>query len=118
MIRKLIVLGAFFAAAVAIQSDVHAQRFRLRRAQEAMDSQPWHGQHYYLPTGQPTALIVPPNVSMQQTYSWGVSQNTMSPIYHHYGPVVSQSSGGAFYATPPWPSSTRQFGVYYVRGPW
>ncbi len=48
-------------------------------------SQPWHGNFYYLPYGQPTALVVPPTSTMQQTYSWGVSQNVSRPIYHQFG---------------------------------
>ena len=31
---------------------------------------------------------------------------------------ASPSAGGAFYATPRWPSNTNQFGVYPVRAPW
>ncbi len=52
-------------------------------ARNQANSQPWHGDYYYLKTGQPTALIVPPTITMQQNYSWGVSQNTMTPVYHH-----------------------------------
>ncbi len=81
-------------------------------------SRPWHGQHYYLPYGQPTAVVVPPNSGMQQHYSWGVSQNLMTPIYHQYGRGGMPSSGGAFYGTPVWPSHTDQSGVYSVRAPW
>ena len=80
---------------------------------------PWHGDYYYLKTGQPTALIVPPTVTMQSNYSWGVSQNTMTPVYHQFGQgAASGSSGGMFRATPYWPSHTDQFGIYPVRGPW
>jgi len=80
---------------------------------------PWHGDYYYLRTGQPTALIVPPTVIMQTNYSWGVSQNTMTPIYHQFGQGPSGGGrGGRFKATPYWPSHTDQFGVYPVRGPW
>jgi len=87
-------------------------------AQQYANQTPWHGQYYYLPYGAPTALVVPPNSMMQQNYSWGVSQNTMTPIYHQYGPSPTQAGGGAFLGTPPWPSHTRQFGVYPVRAPW
>jgi len=80
---------------------------------------PWHGNYYYLKTGQPTALIVPPNVTMQSNYSWGVSQNIMTPVYHQFGQgPASGSGGGMFRATPYWPSHTDQFGIYPVRGPW
>ncbi len=82
-------------------------------------SKPWHGGYYYLQTGQPTALVVPPNATMQQNYSWGVSQNTLSPIYHQFQPSAPISGGGGlFRATPVWPSHTNQFGVYPVRAPW
>ncbi len=55
------------------------------RARNHAHSQPWHGGFYYLQTGQPTALVVPPTATMQQNYSWGVSQNTMTPIYSQFG---------------------------------
>jgi hypothetical protein len=81
--------------------------------------QPWHGQYYWLRTGQPTALVVPPTITMQSNYSWGVSQNTMTPVWHQFsGRAPSGGGGGVFRATPYWPSHTDQFGVYPVRGPW
>ncbi len=87
-------------------------------AQDYAQCRPWHGNYYYLQYGQPLALVVPPTATMQSNYSWGVSQNTMTPTYHQYGPAAMPSAGGAFYATPIWPSHTRQFGVYPVRAPW
>ena len=80
---------------------------------------PWHGGYYWMRTGQPTALVVPPTVTMQSNYSWGVSQNTMTPVYHQFGGnPPNGASGGMFRATPYWPTHTDQFGVYPVRGPW
>lgn len=80
---------------------------------------PWHGGYYWMRTGQPTALVVPPVVTMQQNYSWGVSQNTMTPVYHQFGGVPPNGAGGGtFRGTPYWPTHTDQFGVYPVRGPW
>jgi hypothetical protein len=88
-------------------------------ARSQAKQRPWHGDYYYLKTGQPTALIVPPTVTMQSNYSWGVSQNTMTPVYHQFGQgPASGGSGGVFRATPYWPSHTDQFGIYPVRGPW
>ena len=82
-------------------------------------NRPWHGQYYYLQYGQPTALVVPPNSTTQQNYSWGVSQNTMTPIYHQFGGSAPMSpASGRFFGTPRWPSHTDQFGVYPVRAPW
>jgi hypothetical protein len=90
-----------------------------RMAQNYAANRPWHGQYYYLQYGQPTALVVPPTSTMQQHYSWGVSQNTMTPIYHQFGrPLPLTPSYGLFYGTPRWPSHTDQFGVYPVRAPW
>ena len=130
--KNLVWVGALCIAGLAMQSTALAQRPSrggglLKRgmstrgdvwAQHYASGRPWHGQNYYLPYGQPLALVVPPNVVMQQNYSWGVSQNTMTPVYHQFGAAASPSAGGAFYATPVWPSSTRQFGVYPVRAPW
>jgi hypothetical protein len=80
---------------------------------------PWHGEYYYLRTGQPTALVVPPTVTMQSNHSWGVSQNTMTPVYHQFGGnAPSGGGGGIFKATPYAPSHSNQFGIYPVRGPW
>lgn len=124
-----ILLGAVVAC-LALQTVVMAERPFSRAlgltpgsrgdawAQRAAATQPWHGQYYYLPYGQPTALVVPPTSVTQQNYSWGVSQNTMTPIYHQFGAAAIPSSGGAFYATPRWPSNTNQFGLYPVRAPW
>ena len=120
--KNLVTLMAACAFGIAIQADASAfnpmSNLGDRWAQSHAASSPWHGQYYYLPYGQPTALVVPPNAVMQQNYSWGVSQNTMTPIYHQYGYAAQPSAGGAFYATPIWPSHTRQFGVYPVRAPW
>jgi len=86
----------------------------------AMD-RPWHGGYYHQMYGQPLALVVPPTAHMRQTFSWGVSQNLMHPIHHQFGRSANSPGvgpRGAFRPTPPWPSHTDQFGVYYVRGPW
>lgn len=125
--KKSIILGVL-ALGTALPSVAVAQRPLFRGlspatrgdvwAQEMAAGRPWHGQYYYLPYGQPTALVVPPTSVTQQNYSWGVSQNTMTPIYHQYGRTAVPSAGGIFYATPRWPSHTDQFGVYPVRAPW
>lgn len=103
-------ISRIFAHTLATKGDVWAQ--------EAAAVRPWHGQYYYTQYGQPTALVVPPKSVTQQNYSWGVSQNTTTPIFHQYGYAAVPSAGGPFYATPRWPSHTNQFGVYPVRAPW
>jgi hypothetical protein len=88
-------------------------------ARSQANQRPWHGNYYWHRTGQPTALVVPPTVTMQSNYSWGVSQNTMTPVYHQFGGNPPNGAGGGmFRATPVWPTHTDQFGVYPVRGPW
>ncbi len=90
-------------------------------ARNFANNRPWHGQYAYTQYGMPVALVVPPTAHMETVNSWGVSQNTMYPIYHQYGrsaPAFGVPGRGGFYPTPQWPSHTDQFGVYYVRGPW
>ncbi len=104
-------------SAQATDPYAYTQRWSNRVAAQ----RPWHGNYYYLPYGQPTALVVPPTAHMRQTLSWGVSQNLMYPLNHQFGRNASSPGGlapGSFQAAPPWPSHTDQFGVYYVRGPW
>ena len=82
---------------------------------------PWHGQYRHTAFGQPVALVVPPTANLQTHYQWGVPSSTVTPIHHQFGRSYPGSEGGAvgaFRPTPYWPSSTDQFGVYYVRAPW
>lgn len=82
--------------------------------------QEWAGGYYHTMWGQPVALIVPPTAELQTHWNWGVSQTSVTPIWPQFaraypGPYFG---GRGFAPTPRWPSSTDQFGVYYVRGPW
>jgi hypothetical protein len=84
---------------------------------------PWHGGYSYWRWQQPTALVVPPTAAFQSEYNWGVGQTRSIPIYHQYGSagagtIPAGGSGFGFPPTPYWPSSTSQFGIYPVRGPW
>lgn len=96
----------------------HAEWRAARRAAYT----PWHGNYAYTAYGRPVALVVPPTAHMQSSWSWGVGQTTMRPIYHQFGRGYPGylGAGGTqgFMPTPWWPSHTDQFGVYYVRGPW
>jgi len=130
MIRKTLLCLAAIAAVTATSavsptsstanaSDIYGMThvWNLNYAQ----TRPWHGNHYYAPYGQPTALVVPPTVSMRQSYGWGVSQNLMYPVHHQFGRNASRpgaAARGQFQPTPNWPSHTDQYGVSYVRGPW
>ncbi|HVA47257.1 MAG TPA: hypothetical protein VNH11_12890 [Pirellulales bacterium] len=80
----------------------------------------WAGGYYHTMWGQPVALVVPPTAELQTHWNWGVAQTSVTPIWPQFtraypGPYAG---GRGFLPTPRWPSSTDQFGVYYVRGPW
>lgn len=99
-----------FSQSMATRGDMWAQGYA--------NSRPWHGNYYNINYNHPVAVVVPPNAVMQQNYSWGTSRNTSTPVYHQFGYQLNPSFGGPFYATPPWPSHTGQFGYYPVRAPW
>ncbi|MFH1267943.1 MAG: hypothetical protein ABIK89_19670 [Planctomycetota bacterium] len=81
----------------------------------------WHGDYYSPAWGMPTALVVPPTVQSQTQWGWGVGNTRVIGIPHQFDPgypgygIYDRSM---FRPTPPWPSDTTQFGVYYIRGPW
>lgn len=80
----------------------------------------WHRGYYNTLYGAPLALVVPPTAFTHTEFGWGVGTTRVSPIYPQFGrPFPGRFYGGqGFLPTPPWPSDTTQFGVYYVRGPW
>jgi len=82
---------------------------------------PWHGGYYHSAWGAPVALVVPPTAELETNWGWGVGNTRTTFIWHQFqrnypGPGIQ--GPGQFRRTPYWPSDTRQFGVYYVRGPW
>lgn len=92
---------------------------RLAQAQSA--GVPWDGGYYDVMWGQPVALVVPPTAELQTHYNWGVAQTSVTPIWHQFqraypGPYAP--GGRGFLPAPTIPSSTDQFGDYYIRGPW
>lgn len=99
---------------VATHADVQAARHA--------QGMSWNGGYAYTATGLPVALVVPPTAHMQTNWGWGVSQDTVTPIYHQfnrrYPGDFDPSMGYGFAPTPRWPSHTSQFGVYYGRGPY
>ena len=123
--RTLLLIAAFAVAlSTQAQSTAHAGDPMARAqvwAHNFAMNRPWHGRYYNQNYGQPLAVVVPPNVSMQQTYSWGVSQNLSRPLHHQYGrsaPGMGAAPRGSYLPTPHWPSHTDQFGYYYIRAPW
>lgn len=127
MLKKILMLGLLAGGVVLASADsaqaVDPYGYTQVIAGNFAYNRPWHGNYYYQNWGVPLALVVPPTAHMETTYSWGVSQNLMRPIYHQYGRGLPGYGGynrgvRGFQPTPYWPSHTDQFGVHYVRGPW
>jgi hypothetical protein len=114
LLFALAIVSIGFATATAIEPhNVEAAR----RAQYYT----WHYRYYNTEWGTPVALVVPPTAEHQANYSWGVPSTRVTRIDHQFqrpypGPYAP--GGVGFAPTPYYPSDTRQFGVYYVRGPW
>lgn len=92
-----------------------------RVAYRQSQTYPWHGGYYDAAWGTPVAVLVPPTAESQTHWSWGVGGTRVTPIQHQFQRNYPGPAGfgrGAFQPTPPWPSSTDQFGDYYIRGPW
>jgi hypothetical protein len=80
----------------------------------------WHGYYYDPAWGMPVALVVPPCSCKQANLGWGPGSARTDHIrakFKHICPGPGVYDRGAFQPTPPWPSDTTQFGVYYIRGP-
>ena len=92
-----------------------------RVAYRQSQTYPWHGDYYDVAWGMPVAVVAPPTAESQTHLGWGVGATRVTPIQHQFqrdypGPGTYNRS--SFRPTPPWPSSTDQFGDYYIRGPW
>jgi hypothetical protein len=82
---------------------------------------PWNSGYYDAAWGVPVAVVVPPTAESQTHYTWGVGGTRVTPIQHQFErdyPGPGAHIRASFRPTPPWPSSTDQFGDYYIRGPW
>jgi hypothetical protein len=92
-----------------------------RVARRMAQTYSWHGDYYDAAWGMPVALVVPPRAETQTKMGWGVGNTRIVPIEHQFQrayPGPGAYNRGGFLPTPPWPSDTDQFGVYYIRGPW
>lgn len=83
----------------------------------------WHGDYYNYSWAGPVPLVCPPTAGHQTKWSWGVTNTEVTPIYTQFRRPYPGAYGNypgqvGFLPTPRWPSSTDQFGIYYVRGPW
>jgi hypothetical protein len=81
---------------------------------------PWHGRYYNVQYGAPLALVVPPTAELQTDYSWGSVSSRMTRIDHQFQRPWPNGywTPYGFLPAAAWPSDTRQFGTYYIRGPW
>jgi hypothetical protein len=112
-------LSTVVAAAVALTCLEQAAQAGHGRAKSPDPA--WHGGYYEPEWGMPLALVVPPNAEMQAHYGWGVGATRTTPIFYQYQPGYPNPgyyNRAWFQPVPPWPSSTDQLGVYYIRGPW
>ena len=107
---------------VTLQSGANAHDRRPDRiAARQARGMSWHADYYNTTRGVPISVVVPPTAHMQTNWGWGVSQDTMVPIYHQFRrpyPGEIQVGGFQWNRTPRWPSHTSQFGVYYIRAPY
>ncbi|MFT5526629.1 MAG: hypothetical protein ACI9HK_004606 [Pirellulaceae bacterium] len=126
MMKKYLLPLLALLLVATISNVVQAENWRRgeRLAQHYQGTRAWHGPYYQEEWGAPLPLVVPPTARMSTSWSWGVAQSEVRPIYHQFQrnyPGQYESHGGAqqgFQPTPQWPSHTDQFGVYYIRSPW
>ena len=114
----VIILAAFAVGRVGAFDETHHGHNARWRA----SLRPWHGRNYNVQYGQPIALVVPPTAELTTDYSWGVTSSRMTRIDHQFQRPWPNGFwspyGYGFMPAAAWPSDTRQFGTYYVRGPW
>ncbi len=117
---KYRLLAASLAALSLASLTSPAEAGGIHSARKRSHMYPWHGAFYDVTYGAPVALVVPPTAELQTDYGWGVAGTRVSRIDHQFQRPFPgyYFDGYGFLPTPPWPSDTRQFGVYYVRGPW
>ena len=113
----ILAVGALASASrvYALDETLHGKSARWRASMR-----PWHGRYYNVQYGQPLALVVPPTAELQTDYGWGVPASRMTRIDHQFQRPWPNGywTPYGFLAAPQWPNDTRQFGTYYIRGPW
>lgn len=111
---------ALMLSVAALEGSAQAESHYLRPHTRRARLYNWHANYAHSAYGQPVALVVPPTAQMQTSWSWGAPSAHFRRIDHQFGRDYPGPGpfGAGFNNTPAWPSSTDQFGVYYVRGPW
>jgi len=85
---------------------------------------PWHGRYANVQYSEPVALVIPPTAELTTEYGWGSVASRMTRNDHQFQRPWPGPAGSGYWTpygflpTPGWPSDTRQFGTYYIRGPW
>ena len=121
MKRSFLLSIAVFGAMTLAWGELAQAWERGRIAYRQAMFQPWNAGYYHAAWGMPVALVVPPTAEFQTNWGWGVGNTRVTPIWHQFQreyPGPGHYDARMFRPTPPWPSDTTQFGVYYVRGPW
>ena len=121
LLIALAALAMFSASSEVVDASGHGHRYvQLRRQGRWANSNiQWHQNYNHIQWGGPVAMVAPPHAGFQSHYGWGVARTRMTPIYHQFArPYAPPGGGAAGQPQPIWPSSTDQFGVYYIRGPW
>ena len=66
------------------------------------------------------ALVVPPTAELQTDYAYGSVSSRMTRINHQFQRPWPNGywTPYGFLPASNWPNDTRNFGTYYIRGPW
>lgn len=120
-LRNFVVAGlalAVLATAARVQAFDETHYGHGARWRASM--RPWHGRFYNVQYGAPVALVVPPTAELQTDYGWGVTATRTTRINHQFQRPWPNGywTPSGFLPAAAWPSDTRQFGNYYIRGPW
>ena len=124
--KRLILIPTvlFVLLALGLVESAQCQQRQTRMGAIAYDraqTYAWHGNYYSPAWGMPVALVVSPKVRSQTHWGWGVGNTRVVGIPHQYEPgypTPGDYDRSQFRPTPPWPTDTKQYGVYYIRGPW
>src|SRR4051812_2688996 len=116
----LVALFAVFAAIGTAHAGGFDETHYGHNARWRASLRPWHGHYYAVQYGQPLALVVPPTAELQTDYPGGVTSSRVSRINPQFQRPWPNGYWAPYGFLPPpnWPSDTRQFGYYYIRGPW
>ena len=122
-LRKVLVLAlALTALASAARVQAFDETHYGHNARYRASLRPWHGRYYNVQYGQAVSVVIPPTAELTTDYGWGSVSSRMTRNDHQFQRPWPGGAGRwtpyGFLPTPQIPSDTRQFGYYYIRGPW